>query len=106
MTTAACTSTCRSDPVYGRSDFKATPIPHVPGWTARCEAREWCVGIPTWGYVGDAAIQRERKTDELLEREPGAAGTITTLFGDVVAWRRGRATCCMRRCRGRLWRQT
>src|SRR6185295_6031731 len=70
----------------GGAIFKAAPIPHVPG--AQCSLRSTRVvpSIPTVGLTSVTPLSSASvRLTNYSSGGPGAAGTLTPLFGDVVS---------------------
>ena len=70
----------------GGAIFKATPIPHVPVVDCALRSTRVVVGIPTVGLTSVTPLSSaSARVTNYSSGSPGAAGTITPLFGDVVS---------------------
>src|SRR5262249_10919367 len=72
----------------GGAIFKATPIPHVPLAAAQCTLRSTRV-VPSIPAVGLTSVTPLSSSSVRLTNysssEPGKAGVLTPIFGDIVA---------------------
>src|SRR6185369_7327926 len=70
----------------GGAIFKAAPIPHVPGTGCALRSTRVVPSIPTVGLTSVTPLSSASvRLTNYSSGSPGAAGTATTLFGDVVA---------------------
>jgi hypothetical protein len=69
----------------GGAIFKAAPIPHVPAPGCALRSTRVVVGIPTVGLTSVTPLSSATaRLTNYSSGSPGAAGTITPLFGNVV----------------------
>src|SRR5689334_3559949 len=70
----------------GGAIFKALPIPHVPAVDCALRSTRVVPSIPTVGLTSVTPLSSASvRVTNYSSGAPGAAGTITPLFGDVVA---------------------
>src|ERR1044072_8873291 len=70
----------------GGAIFKAAPIPHVPGVGCALRSTRVVVGIPTVGLTSVTPLSSaSARVTNYSSGSPGAAGTITPLFGNVAS---------------------
>ena len=70
----------------GGAIFKAAPIPHVPAVDCALRSTRVVVGIPTVGLTSVTPLSSaSARITNYSSGSPGAAGTITPLFGNVAS---------------------